>query len=250
MPLFTYRQLKEYSEKYSRLYASSEPFPSIVIDNFFELNVFDYIHTCFPSPTSAVWKTPTNSHTISKSVVKRGPTGIKENVLSFNCRSILYQLNSATFHDFLEDLTGIQGLCPDPYFNEVGFHLSQNTGKLDIHADYSHHDRLGLERRLNILIYLNKEWKPEYLGGVGLYSTDLSLVKTIEQIANRFVAFSTSLNSYHGFPVSIILPQSYISKHFGRKSIAMYYYTMPTGRTKHKIIFPEGPDFQLVPTQE
>ena len=191
----------------------------------------------FPRPDDAIWKTPSNTHTIAKSVVKRGVTGLKENVLNTDARNLFYQLNSATFLDFLESLSGISGLCPDPYLNESGFHLSTQSGHLDIHADYSHHDRLNLERRLNLIIYLNKEWSSSYNGHLGLYDTDLTLIHKIHPVANRIVIFTTSKTSYHGFPDQLKLTQSYIDHHYGRKSIAMYYYSIPTGREKHRIIF-------------
>ena len=101
---------------------------------------------------------------------------------------------------------------------------------MDIHADYSHHDRLNLERRLNVLIYLNKEWSSSFNGNLGLYDTDLSLIHEIEPIANRAVIFTTSNTSFHGFPDKLKLSQSYIDRYYGRKSIAMYYYTVPTAR--------------------
>ena len=61
--------------------------------------------------------------------------------------------------EMIEKITGISGLLPDPYFAESGFHQIQNHGYLNIHADFSHHDYLGLERRINLLYYLNDNWK-------------------------------------------------------------------------------------------
>lgn len=54
-------------------------------------------------------------------------------------RSLLYALNSRPFLMFLEELTGIDGLIPDPYFTGGGIHVVANGGHLDIHADFNRH---------------------------------------------------------------------------------------------------------------
>lgn len=248
MKIINNSRLSLIADKLKKGYANAQPFPFTKIDNFFDEIAFEYILDTFPSPDDLIWKTPSNRHTKAKSVIRRGVTGLKENVLSSAACNIFYQLNSATFLNFLENLTGITGLCPDPYLNESGFHLSKNNGHLDIHADYSHHDLLKLERRLNVLIYLNKNWDKSFNGNLGLYDSDLTLIHEFEPIANRIVIFSTSRFSYHGFPDKLKLPQDYIDKYYGRKSIAMYYYTISTGREKHRIIFPEDPKFTFEET--
>jgi Rps23 Pro-64 3,4-dihydroxylase Tpa1-like proline 4-hydroxylase len=68
------------------------------------------------------------------------------------------------FIDFLETLTGITGLLPDPHLWGGGLHQIQRGGFLKVHADFNRHERLDLDRRLNLLVYLNKDWKEEYGG--------------------------------------------------------------------------------------
>jgi hypothetical protein len=65
-------------------------------------------------------------------------------------RNLFYTLNSKAFLGFLEELTGIAGLIPDPYFIGGDVHVTQNGGHLDSHADFNHHGKLNLERRLNV----------------------------------------------------------------------------------------------------
>ncbi len=250
MNILDFIKLTEYAEIYRSGYKRAKPFPSVVIDNFFDDDVFEHVHNSFPLLGSSIWKTPSNRHTKEKSVVKRGNTGLKENNLSEKSKNIIYQLNSATFINFLENITGIEGLCPDPYIYEGGYHLSKGQGKLDIHADYSHHDKLGLERRVNVLIYLNKDWDEKFGGSLGLYDKKINLIKKISPIANRMVIFSTDIDSYHGFPDEMNISKEYENLHQGRKSIAMYYYTIPTKRKKHKIIFANDPSFTFEPTIE
>ncbi len=249
MRLANFDTLNGYAKKYASQYALADPFPHIVIDNFFSTEQINFIKSAFPSPKSEVWKTPDNIHTISKSVIKNGITGLKENVISDKARLIFNELNSATFLDFLSKVSGISGLCPDPYLHEAGFHFSTNNGKLDIHADYSHHDKNGLERRLNFLLFLNENWESNFRGNLGLYDKRLNLKKSYSPNNNRVIIFTTDKYSYHGFPDPIKMSESYLEKEKGRKSIAMYYYTLPQGRVKHQIIFPEDPNFRYKSTK-
>ena len=110
------------------------------------------------------------------------------------------EFNSSLFITFLEKITGIEGLIPDPYFAEGSFTMSTNGGYLDIHADFSHHDKLKLERRVNVLIYINENWKENFGGGLNLYDEDLNKKKTIFPYGNSIAIFTTSDKSFHGFP--------------------------------------------------
>jgi Rps23 Pro-64 3,4-dihydroxylase Tpa1-like proline 4-hydroxylase len=154
--------------------------------------------------------------------------------LSFgSARWVFHELNSGSFLEFLHRLTGIL-LLPDPYFQEGGYHLVGNGGRLAPHADFSHH-YLGMERRVNLLLYLNDGWKDEYGGHLELYDEKIRLVVKIAPIFNRCVIFNTSKTSFHGHPHPMTLPDG-----VWRRSLAMYYYTGATGREFHKAIFPKA----------
>ena len=234
------------AEKLNKKYLKNAPFPNIVIDNFFERQTYKKICDNFPKLDSKIWKMPSNEHTINKMVTKRGKLNLKEYLFSEEQRRILMELNSSLFLTFLEKLTGIDGLLPDPYYAEASFACAKNKGTLDIHADFSHHDKLNLERRINVLIYLNDGWKKSYNGNLNLYDTKLKLVKKIFPIANRLLAFTTSKNSYHGYPDIINCKPNIF-----RRSINMYYYTVPRKtREKKRCFFPSDPGFKHVPTKD
>ena len=127
----------------------------------------------------------------------------------------------------MEHISGITGLLPDPYLAEGGYHISSSGGFLDIHADFSHHDYLGLERRLNLLFYFNENWQESFGGALGLYDADLKLKQQILPIANRVAIFTTSDESFHGFPEPMELPED-----INRVSLALYYYSVPTSEKK------------------
>ena len=235
---FNYTDLYKKADILSSRFEVSKPFQHIVINKLFSKNVYRAIEKSFPNPNSKIWKKPNNIHTMQKMVTKRGKNDIKEMLYSEDARNVLREFNSASFLYFLEKITGINGLICDPYFAEAGFHCSTNGGYLDIHADFSHHDKLGLERRLNLIFFLNDNWLDEYNGFLSLYDKKLYPFISVKPNANSCVLFKTSGTSYHGHPEPMKLP-----KNIYRKSIALYYYTMPTKRKKSKIVFPEDLNF-------
>ena len=92
-------------------------------------------------------------------MTKRGKLDLKEYLFDDRQRRLFVELNSSPVIHFLERLSGIEGFMPDPFSAEGGYAMSRNIGTLNIHADFSHLDKTGLERRWNILIYLNDDWK-------------------------------------------------------------------------------------------
>ena len=136
-------------------------------------------------------------------------------------RNVLYFLNSRPMLRFLETLTGIKGIIPDPYFTGGGLHQIKPGGKLSVHADFNFHNELKLDRRINVLIYLNKDWEESYGGHFELWDRDMSRAQQkILPIFNRCAIFSTTSYSYHGHPTPLACPPDRT-----RKSIATYYYS-------------------------
>jgi hypothetical protein len=125
------------------------------------------------------------------------------------------------FVDLLEELTGIKGLIADPHIRGGGIHLHGFGGKLDIHKDFDWHPRLNLVRKINLLIYFNKNYEKAHGGELDLWSKDMSKCESkLEPIFNRAVIFETP-DAPHG------LGSPWRASHF-RKSLALYYYVAPT----------------------
>jgi len=156
-------------------------------------------------------------------------------------RHLLSDLNGMVFIDFLETLTGISGLVPDPHYQGGALHQILPGGRLEIHADFNRHKRLHLDRRLNVLIYFNKDWPESYGGNLELWDVNMTrCVKKAAPIFNRCVIFSTTSNSYHGHPEPLTCPDGRT-----RNSIAMYYYT--NGRPESETSEPHSTLWQKRP---
>ena len=218
-------------------FVNRKPFPHVVIDDFLPKTLANALVENFPEPDSGYWKRTDNDHTHNKHVQNHvfGTAILKDLAFPQVTRQVMQELNSGCFMWFLRLLSGIEGIVGDPYSVEGGYHLVGDKGRLGIHADFSHHTYTLLERRLNLLLYLNKEWKEEWGGHLELYDQDLNSVLKVSPIFNRAVIFQTSETSFHGHPEPMKLPEG-----VWRKSLALYYYTAPTEkRKKHFIVFPK-----------
>ncbi len=195
-------------------YSTAEPFPHVVIDDFLPANVLRKVADSFPKTDEIDWHVSANPR--QQKLAAEDETQIGD-----DARRLLYQLNSATFMKFLEALTGIDGLIPDPYFAGGGLHQIERGGYLKIHADFNRHPKFSLERRLNLLLYLNDDWKEEYGGHLELWDREMTQsVQRILPVFNRCVIFNTTDFSYHGHPEPLTCPPGTT-----RKSLALYYYS-------------------------
>jgi Rps23 Pro-64 3,4-dihydroxylase Tpa1-like proline 4-hydroxylase len=236
--------LANIAEKYAEQYQTAKPFPHVVIDDFLPPEILETILEEYPAPDEIEWKKFGN-----KSENKLASTS--ELQMGAMTRFLLYQLNSETFINFLEKLTGIEGLIPDPHFVGGGLHQIKPGGFLKVHVDFNKHNRLKLDRRLNLLLYLNKDWQEDYGGHLQLWDQEMTVCEAkILPIFNRCVVFSTTDFSYHGHPDPLTCPEDRT-----RRSLALYYYSngRPAEEVKdgdHSTIFRERPgeDLQEDPT--
>ncbi len=196
-------------------YTSAEPFPHIVVDGILPLELARRIRANFPHEA--------NDSDRHFNINYAGH--LKRQIAPEDCngfvREFFHFFNSRPVLAFLENLSGIDALLPDPYFEGGGFHEISSGGKLGIHADFRIHEKLHLRRRLNLLIYLNEDWNDAWNGRLELWDRSMKrCVTSIEPIMNRCVVFNTEADSFHGHPDPLATPTD-----VKRRSIALYYYT-------------------------
>ncbi len=196
-------------------YANAEPFPHIVLDGLFDDDVLDAVLREFPDRKAMKWRE------FDTATEKKLGYFHESSSISKTVRDFLNEMNSFEMLLWLEALTGIEGLIPDPYFGGGGLHQIEAGGFLKVHADFNVHPKLKLDRRLNLLVYLNKDWRDEYGGHLELWDRDgMSCRTKILPLFNRTVIFSTSDTSFHGHPHPLTPPAGE-----SRKSVSLYYYT-------------------------
>jgi Rps23 Pro-64 3,4-dihydroxylase Tpa1-like proline 4-hydroxylase len=208
--------LKNMEEGYKTTY----PFPHIVMDNFFKVN-------CIENILTEVNKL--NSDNADRKFLERGNEYNKyafTSSLGDILDNVFIELNSKEFISYIEKLTGIQDIIyGDTTLLGAGVHRIHNEGYLKMHTDFNcyEHPTYGkLDRRINLLIYLNPNWKEEYNGHLLLgYRNSMTITNKILPILNRCVIFNTSNSSIHGHPI----PLNTFDEAVYRQSIAVYYYT-------------------------
>ncbi len=206
-------------------YRSSQPFPHLVLDNLFSGEMLDSLIEELPPFSSEKWV-----HERQETLVKsnlRSATDLGDEAFRF--ASVLH---SAGFLYFLTSITGIKALLPDPYLSGAGYHVVPEGGKFDVHADRNTDHYSGLERRLAMLVYLNKSWTPELGGQLELWNQDGShCEKVIDPLFNRTVIFEIGDKNFHAVRPVIQ------GTGFKRTSFAIYFHTVGKGLVLHNSLY-------------
>lgn len=197
-------------------YREADPFPHVVIDDFLRTDAAAALAAAIPSADSGL---PWDRYAAEGFEMKLASS--REDVLPETVCRALHELNAGPMLRFLEALTGIEHLLPDPHLLGGGVHLVGRGGHLGVHADFNWHPGLQAHRRINLLLYFNDRWDPAWGGDLELWSTDAARrVKSIAPVFNRAVIFNTRSDTFHGHPAPLATPEG-----VWRRSIAMYYYT-------------------------
>lgn len=209
-------RLERIAREQASSYRNAAPFPHAVIDDFLDDNSARALARALPAPEG---QTPWDRYAAQGFEMKLACA--REEELPETVVRALHELNAGPMLRFLEALTGIDHLLPDPHLLGGGVHLVGPGGHLGVHADFNWHPGLQAHRRINLLLYFNDPWDPAWGGDLELWSTDAARrEKTIAPLFNRAVIFNTRSDTFHGHPAPLATPEG-----IWRRSIAMYYYT-------------------------
>lgn len=213
-------------------FESAQPFSHTIIDNFLPADVADKVLAEF-EVVSAGWA---HYHHYNEKKMALRDVSKMGNIT----RAVFDDLQSQRFVASMEALSGVQNLLPDPQLDGAGLHQIMPGGFLNIHADFmSHTTQPTWSRQLNLLLYLNKDWRPEYNGALELWDEDMkTMARSIEPVFNRCVIFRTSATAFHGHPNRLSCPAG-----MSRKSIALYYF-----RDEKAVNDLQPTDYRAVPT--
>jgi Rps23 Pro-64 3,4-dihydroxylase Tpa1-like proline 4-hydroxylase len=217
-------------ESASLKYRQQRPFPGAVFDGWiFDANKLREAAHVFPYPDQTWWQysNPLERKFALDDVQKMHP----------RLQEIIGCMQSALFTNFLERLTGIQGLIVDQTLRGGGLHCSARGGKLDLHIDHNVHPVTGLDRRVNAILYLNTHWEDEWNGALEFWEDyrgrPVKLAQKVRPAFGKLVVFNTGETSWHGHPDPLMCPEGYT-----RKSVALYYWT--NGRPKNEQMPPHS----------
>jgi 2-oxoglutarate-Fe(II)-dependent oxygenase superfamily protein len=210
--LFNFRNYSpDYVSQLFSEFQTAEPFPHVVFENFLNLGP-DEMAGVYPAPEWPHWNKRDDYYQSGKMYCR--DTSVLPPLIS----SMFQELSTPPFLGFLESVTGIDKLIPDPYYEGGGLHCSRPGAILTPHTDFHYYDRLALFRRINLLLYLNPVWEESFGGCLELWEKGSKKpAKLIIPKWGTCVIFRTDDRSVHGFSTPV-------TKDFWRCSIALYYY--------------------------
>lgn len=207
-------------------FLNSKPFNFIIIDNFLDILLSKEIELELRNLPHDEWfdKETNFGHINNQPDCETQSKKIALNIrkqIPNKTNSIIDLFSSQRIIKFIEDITDIPDLQADPFLLGGGIHKTTTNGHLSVHCDFNIHPQTQKHRRVNALLYLNSNWKPEYNGCLELWNRDMqSCAHKIEPISNRLVIFRITDDALHGSPEKWLAPENY-----PRLSLAFYYYT-------------------------
>lgn len=193
-------------------YKNAEPYKHLVLDNFLKDDIANLLYEHFPSMDSLkVKRKSLNEDKVEDYHFERWHPAFSQ---------VRSALSSPEWYTILENYTEIKGLHTTDDNLGSGLHQSGNAGYVDVHVDVNVNPAKALWRRINLLIYLNKDWKDEYGGHLEIWNKKMD--KCYNKVApsfNRAVLFYTDDNSPHGVS-KVTVPSNQT-----RKSFYTYYFT-------------------------
>jgi Rps23 Pro-64 3,4-dihydroxylase Tpa1-like proline 4-hydroxylase len=196
----------------SNIFSKGKPSPSIIIENFFHDDVALSLNDECQNSNDAHWKvfTRNGSHMIEYNNIQQLPK-------AYEAYSYLH---SGPFLKWLEQLTGINGLIPDPHLIGAGYSRSFKGDTLKVHTDFNWNNELKLYRVLSLIVYLTPGWKEEWGGGLDFYNEDRTeVVKTLPCLFNNCAIWKYEELGFHGYTTPISCPDGN-----SRNSIRAFYY--------------------------
>ena len=219
-------------------FLNAEPFEHIIIPNFLNAEYAEKLFQSFPEDVdSDSW------HKYNNPLEKKYA---KDNIKNLpNClKDFFYLLSTNEITSSFSELSSIQNLECDPYLHGAGLHAHPRGGTLHMHLDYEKHPFLEKERRLNVILYMSKDWKEEWNGETQLWDKNMEkcVVKS-PVVFNTAIIFKTNDISWHGLPDKIMCPEGVL-----RKSIAYYYVSPIVAASDEKKIGNDGSGYRTKAT--
>ena len=211
------RLRKHVGELKSQWNDPSKPFHYLVYDGFFAPDAAEQILSAYPDVTTGNWDGTTYINQKNKFALTK--FGSDHPLL----QQAFDEFNGEIFLQVVEEVTEIPELLGDSELFGGGLHQSVTGAFLDVHVDFNYHQTTRYHRRMNAIVYMNKDWKDEYEGHLELWDLsqgDKILLDKCAPVFNRCVIFETNEISFHGHPKPLNTPDD-----INRKSIVTYYYT-------------------------
>ncbi len=209
--MINYEMLESNINEYHQKFTNAKPFRHLVIDGFLQPETAEIAFKGFPTMEEMDTLKDFRQN-------KAQDPGIHKFNPIFT-QIIFEHLHSERMLKIFTEITGMPELFADEKLYASGLAQGADGSFLNVHIDNSSHPVNPWYRRLNLLVYLNKNWQEEKGGHVEFWSQDMSESTGILPIFNRAVIFATDKYSWHGYR-QVNTPDGDT-----RKSINIYYFS-------------------------
>ncbi len=213
---FDRKALRDMALRERSKYRDAKPFPHVVFDDFLGEEMASSLANAFPGPTHPGWLRRDYAEQSARlgQLQRTDFDGVDTLI-----RNLLAELNGMAFLDFLEKLTGIEGLIPDPHFRGAGPALILPGGHLSLHADFNRDRSRHLARKLTAIYYLGKDWESTWGGALELWDEPRNECVRYLPILDRLIVMDHGDTYWHGQPEPLTCPADRF-----RASVGAYYY--------------------------
>lgn len=201
------------SKDYAIDYAHGSPVPWIFFDNFLPTPVLKKVQKEVNNIPQHLWSNFT----------RNGSMMMECNNLKFSpfIRELVMNLNSSEFLLWLESITGIKRLIPDPHLIGAGMMRCGTGHSLQLHTDFNWNEQLHLNRALSLILYISKDWQESWGGGLEFWNFEKTkCLHTISPNPNRLLIWNYDERLIHGHPTPINCPEDEF-----RDGLRLFYFT-------------------------
>lgn len=194
-------------------FLSAKPFPHIAIDNFLKPGCAERLYESAAEPD--------NKYKIKDVLFSKNRYQFPDyRGISEDYQKLYDDITSEKFAELISYITD-ENVFFDKDFHGGGLHLGTKNAHLDMHADFNYHPKHEhWFRNLNLLLYLNKDWKAEYGGSLKLEDARTGEKTEIEPLLNRLAIMHCRDYTLHGYDTT------HFPEGKARTSVAIYAYTL------------------------
>ncbi len=203
--------LENNKERLRTEYLLAKPFPYLVLDNFCDAEKLEKLYADIPELQNKSRDYVFAHNKFEKSNYKElGPL----------FEELYRDLASPQMNAFLSFISN-EEIFVDPLNHGGGLHQGRKNSFLDMHLDFNYHPmHKNWFRNMNLLLYLNKDWKPEYKGHLKIVDLRSGEEKQLEVPFNRMIIQQTRAYTLHGYEMTNFPEGKF------RTSVATYAYTI------------------------
>lgn len=210
-----YEKIEGNIDAFKDAFINAKPFPILVIDDFLFPDSFLKLVSSIPAPDL---RSKSSDYVFAKNKYENPGFGDLSNILS----EVKEELLGVRFQKIISNIANVN-LFVDKSFAGGGIHQGGSGSFLDMHVDFNRHPaHSDWLRVLNVLLYLNEDYREEWGGHLDLYNSISGERSCVAPVGNRLVLMLTNDYTYHGYK-SIKFPQNKF-----RTSLATYAYTIDT----------------------